>query len=403
MKIFIVFGTRPEAIKLAPLIHSLKKSFDVRIVSSGQHLELTEQVIEFFKLRPNYTFGCMTKKPDLEKLYMCIAMNIRGLIDHEDPDLIIVQGDTLTAFATAFVGFLLKKPVFHLEAGLRTWKKFLPYPEEMLRLLLSRIADVHFTPTRQAAKNLMSEGIRHDRIVITGNTVVDALLLAQTLVDETRVLKDLSLNGADGGMLMGSKKLVLITSHRRENIGEPLRNICKAVKQLARTYKDTIFLWSLHKNINVRNIVLEVMKARPKNLFISEAFSYETMVYLMKQSSVLMTDSGGIQEEAPAFGKPVIILRDTTERPEVINAGFGFLAGSSEEKIKNIFARICKDTSIYARLSKKQNPFGDGKASERIRQFIMLDRTQSFIKNYPSSAENSLWEKGKLNRKEGKK
>jgi UDP-N-acetylglucosamine 2-epimerase len=298
---------------------------------------------------------------------------------------------------------MLKKPVFHLEAGLRTHKKFLPYPEEMLRLLLSRIADVHFAPTKQAARNLIAEGIRRDRILITGNTVVDALLLAQTLIDEKRVFKDLSLKGADGGLLMGSKKLVLVTSHRRENIGEPLKNICKAVKQLARTYKDTIFLWSLHKNINVRNIVLEVMKARPKNLFISEALSYETMVYLMKQSAVLMTDSGGVQEEAPAFGKPVIILRDTTERPEVIDAGFGFLAGSSEQKIINVFTRIYRDKAIHARLSKKQNPFGDGKASERIHQFLMLDRVQSFIKNYPSSAEELLLEKEKLILKEKKR
>jgi UDP-N-acetylglucosamine 2-epimerase (non-hydrolysing) len=400
MKIFIVFGTRPEAIKLAPLIHRLQKSFDVRVVSSGQHLELTEQVIEFLRLRPSYTFGCMTKKPDIEKLYMCIAMNIRGLIDHEDPDLIIVQGDTLTAFATAFVGFLLKKPVFHLEAGLRTLKKFLPYPEEMLRLLLSRIADVHFTPTKQAAKNLIAEGIRQDRIVITGNTVVDALHLAETLIDERKVLGDLSLNGAEAGVLMGNKKLVLVTSHRRENIGEPLKNICKAVKQLAQRYKDTIFLWSLHKNVNVRNIVLEIMKTRPRNLFVAEAFSYETMVYLLKKSTLLMTDSGGIQEEAPAFGKPVIILRDITERPEVILAGFGFLAGSNEKKIIDVFTQIYSDTTIHERLSKKKNPFGDGKASERIHQFLMLDRVQSFLKNYPSSSEDSLWEERKYARKE---
>jgi UDP-N-acetylglucosamine 2-epimerase len=400
MKIFIVFGTRPEAIKLAPLVHRLRKSFDVRVVSSGQHLELTQQVIDFLSLRPDYTFGCMTKKPDLEKLYMCIAMNIRGMIDHEDPDLIIVQGDTLTAFATAFVGFLLKKPVFHLEAGLRTFKKFLPYPEEMLRLLLSRIADVHFTPTSQAAKNLMAEGVKKDRIVITGNTVVDALFLAETLIDEKRVAHDLAQNGFDGGIDIDSRKLVLVTSHRRENIGEPLKNICKAVKQIARRYKDAIFLWSLHKNVNVRNIVLEIMKTRPKNLFISEAFSYETMVYLLKKSTILMTDSGGVQEEAPAFGKPVIILRDTTERPEVIHAGFGFLAGSSEGKIVDLFSQIYRDGTIHERLAKKRNPFGDGKASERIHQYLMLDRVQAFIKNYPLSSEDSLGEKRKHTLKE---
>jgi len=400
MKIFIVFGTRPEAIKLAPLIHKLKKSFDVRVVSSGQHLELTEQVIEFFGLRPNYMFGCMTKKPDLEKLYMCIAMNIRGLIDHEDPDLIIVQGDTLTAFATAFVGFMLRKPVFHLEAGLRTLKKFLPYPEEMLRLLLSRIADVHFTPTRQAARNLIAEGIRRDRILITGNTVVDALFLAQTLVDEKRVFDDLTFNGAEGRVLKSDKKLVLITSHRRENIGEPLQNICRAVKKLAQHYKDTVFLWSLHKNVKVRNIVFDVMKSRPKNLLIAEAFSYETMVYLMQKSHIILTDSGGVQEEAPAFGKPVIILRDTTERPEVIEAGFGILAGCGEENIIRVYRRIDNDAALHKRLSKKPNPFGDGKAAEKIHAFIKLPRVRSFIKNYPASSEVSLSVEGNRGVKE---
>lgn len=400
MKIFIVFGTRPEAIKLAPLIHRLQRSFNVRVVSSGQHLELTQQVIDFFGLKPDYTFGCMTKKPDLEKLYMCIAMNIRGLIDHEDPDLIVVQGDTLTAFATAFVGFLVKKPVFHLEAGLRTLRKFLPYPEEMLRLLLSRIADVHFTPTKQAAQNLIAEGIKRDRVVVTGNTVVDALFLAEALVDERRVFQDLSVNGFDAGMGIDSKKLVLVTSHRRENIGAPLKNICKAVKHLARKYKDVIFLWSLHKNINVRNIVLEVMKTRPKNLILAEAFSYETMVYLLRRSSVLMTDSGGVQEEAPAFGKPVIILRDTTERPEVIQSGFGFLAGSNEGDIIDCFTQIYRDKMIHERLAKRPNPFGDGKASERIHNYLLLDRVQSFIKKYPLSSEDLLEEKRKHTRKE---
>jgi UDP-N-acetylglucosamine 2-epimerase (non-hydrolysing) len=402
MKIFIIFGTRPEAIKLAPVICSLRKSFPIRVVSSGQHLDLTEQVIDFFELHPDYKFGCMTKKPDLENLYMCLARNIKGLIEREDPDLIIIQGDTLTAFAACFMGFMLKKPVFHVEAGLRTFRKFLPYPEEMLRVLMSRIADVHFAPTRQAAENLILEGIRKDRIIITGNTVVDALLLAQTLIDEKRVINDLSQNGANAETLMSGKKLVLVTSHRRENIGVPLKNICKAVKRLAREYKNTIFLWALHKNIEVRNIVLEMMKSRPKNLLIAEAFSYETMVYLMKKSHILLTDSGGIQEEAPAFGKPVIILRDTTERPEVIDSGFGFLAGSNVEKIMNIFSKIHRNKDMYAHLAKKKNPFGDGKASERIRQFLMLDTVQSFIKNYPSSVESSIPLKGKIYIQEGR-
>ncbi|MFN3479039.1 MAG: non-hydrolyzing UDP-N-acetylglucosamine 2-epimerase [Thermodesulfovibrionales bacterium] len=390
MKIFIVFGTRPEAIKLAPVIYRLRNKFDVKVVSTGQHLELTHQVIDFFRLKPDYSFGCMTDKPDLEKLYECIQKEMRIAIDKEDPDLIIVQGDTLTAYAAAFVGFMLKKPVFHVEAGLRSFNKYSPFPEEMLRVLISRLVDFHFAPTLMAYKNLLSEGIRKDRIIITGNTVVDALLLAQKLLDEKAALEELSGYYPNIEMLLRTKRLSLITVHRRENIGMPLREICRAIRFLSERHKDTLFLWPLHKNPEVREIVLEELMNKKENIMFTEALSYQTMIYLMKRSHILMTDSGGIQEEAPAFGKPVMILRDVTERPEIVDVGIGFLVGSDKDRIIKLFSQFYEDENIYKAISEKINPFGDGKASERILQFLLREVVRDFINGYPSSSREVL-------------
>lgn len=390
MKIFIVFGTRPEAIKLAPVIYSLRDRFDVRIISTGQHLEMVQQVIDFFRLMPDYSFGCMTDKPDLEKLHECIQKEMRTVVDYEDPDLIIVQGDTLTTYAAAFVGFMLKIPVFHVEAGLRSFNKYSPFPEEMLRVLVSRLADFHFAPTLRAYKNLLSEGIRKDRIMITGNTVVDALLLGQKLIDEEAVLKELKTYDSNIEKLLRDKRLVLITVHRRENIGAPLKKICRAVRSLSERHKDVLFLWPLHKNPEVREIVIEELINRQENIVFTEALSYQTMIYLMKRSHVLMTDSGGIQEEAPAFGKPVMILRDTTERPEVVDAGIGFIVGSDEERITKVFSQFYDDDNTCRAISMMSNPFGDGKASERILQFLMQKNIRDFIKGYPTSCMRVL-------------
>lgn len=382
MKIFIVFGTRPEAIKLAPLIYRLREKFDVRTISSGQHSDLLNQVIEFFRIEPDYSFGCMTEKPDLEHLYECIHREMRMAIDKEEPDLIVVHGDTFSTYSACFVGFLLKKPVFHLEAGLRTFQKFSPFPEEMLRVLVSRIADYHFAPTQRAWENLVNEGVHKDRIIITGNTIVDALLLADTLMDEEAVLEELAKESQKIQEYLTQRKLVLVTSHRRENIGDPLRHICRSLRSLAHEYPDTFFLWPLHKNPMVREIVSEEMGERPESIVLTETLSYPTMIYLLKKSHIIMTDSGGIQEEVPTFGKPVMVMRDTTERQEVIDAGIGFLVGSDEEKIHEIFTMLHNDRKIRAAIAEKANPFGDGNASERIFQFFMRDDIRSFVKNY---------------------
>jgi UDP-N-acetylglucosamine 2-epimerase len=390
MKIFIVFGTRPEAIKLAPLINKLREYNNLRVVSSGQHLELLNQVIDFYKIQPDYSFGCLMDGQDLEGLYKCIHRKMRIAIDTEDPDLIIVQGDTFTTYSAAFVGSMLKKPVFHVEAGLRTRKKFFPFPEEMLRSLVSRIADFHFAPTLRAANNLKSEGIRGDRILITGNTVVDAFDLASTLLDEKKVLGEIARNDPKIPPLLNGNKIVLVTSHRRENIGDPLFNICRGVKSLGDTYRDTVFLWPLHMNPDVRNIILKEMQNRPANVFLTEAFTYPTMVYLMQKAAIILSDSGGIQEEASTIGKPVIILRESTERPEVLESGYGFLTEDDLTKITDVFSKLHANESGYKDLARIPKPFGDGRASERILDFLRLEEIQTFIENYPASAEDIL-------------
>jgi UDP-N-acetylglucosamine 2-epimerase (non-hydrolysing) len=388
LKIFVVFGTRPEAIKFAPLIYRLKERFSIRIISSGQHSELLTQALEFFNITPDYSFGCMSKNAglDLENLYECIHREMRVAIDKEDPDLIFVHGDTFSTYSACFVGYLLKKPVFHLEAGLRTFRKFSPFPEEMLRVLVSRIADIHFAPTERAGKNLLAEGVDKDRIFVTGNTIVDAQFLAEKLMDEETVLKELTSERNDIQDLLKDRKLVLVTSHRRENIGEPLKQICRTIKHLAKAHPDTSFLWPLHKNPRVRDIVsVEMAMAdRPENIVLTETLAYQAMLYLIKKSFIIMSDSGGIQEEAPTFGKPVIILRDATETPEVLDAGIGFLVGSVKEKITKVFLRLYHDSTLRETIAGIPNPFGDGNASEKIVQFLMRDDIRAFVENYDS-------------------
>jgi UDP-N-acetylglucosamine 2-epimerase len=390
MKIFIVFGTRPEAIKLAPLVYKLRDQNNLCVVSSGQHLELLNQVLEFYKIKPDYSFGCMMDGQDLEELYKCIHRKMRIAIDMEDPDLIIVQGDTFTTYSAAFVGSMLKKPVFHVEAGLRTGKKFLPFPEEMLRSLVGRIADFHFAPTLRAANNLKSEGIRKDRILITGNTVVDAFKLASKLMDEEQVLGEITRNDPKIPPMLNGKKLVLVTSHRRENIGGPLHNICHGIKSLGAEYSDTVFIWPLHMNPDVRDIIQKEMKNCPSNVFLTEAFTYPTMVYLMQKAAIIMSDSGGIQEEASTIGKPVIILRESTERPEVLESGYGFLTEDDYTKITDIFGQLHAKDDGYEDLARMPKPFGDGRAADRILAFLRLEVVRTFIENYPASAEDIL-------------
>lgn len=390
MKILIIFGTRPEVIKLVPIIYTLREMFTTRIVSTGQHAELMQNVLDFFRIQPDSDLSCMIDKPDLNRLAMHIEYKIHKAVVNENPDLIIVQGDTLTAYAAAFVGYMLLKPVFHLEAGLRTYDKYSPFPEEMIRALISRIADVHFAPTTRARNNLLAEGIRQDRILVTGNTGVDAVQLAQHLINEKVILDELAHLSIGMELLNHDREFVLITTHRRENIGKPLRNICRAVLHLGMQYKNISFIWPLHMNPQVRKIILQEMRQKSENIILTEALSYQAMIYLMKKARMLLTDSGGIQEEASLFGKPLLILRDTTERPEVIEAGFGVLTGSNKELIIKEFARVYEDKKFCEYMSTKQCPFGDGIASERIAKFLMLDEVKAFVSGYPNSVQKIL-------------
>jgi UDP-N-acetylglucosamine 2-epimerase len=392
----IGLGTRPEAIKLVPLIFKLREVHDVRIVSSGQHDELLNQVLDFFNVHTDYDLNCMGNVPNLEKLSINIIDTMGKVIEKEDPDLVIVQGDTMTVYQTAFVAFLRKKPVIHLEAGLRTYNKFSPYPEEMLRTLVGKLADFHLCPTGKSRDNLLAEGVRQDRILVTGNTVIDALLLAEQRINETNVFRELSAYNYPIDRLKQGARTVLLTVHRRENIGQPMMNICRAVKYLAERFPEIIFTWVLHKNPDVRRLILKETEGRTDNFAMIEPVSYESLVYFMKNSIMMMTDSGGIQEESPTFGKPVIVLRESTERPEIIDSGIGFEAGEgvSQQRIIDIFMKLYQDKELYRSIAEKENPFGDGKASDRIFKLFAQPDVQAFFKEYPQSASRTLDTRG---------
>ncbi|MCP5050507.1 MAG: UDP-N-acetylglucosamine 2-epimerase (non-hydrolyzing) [bacterium] len=392
LKIMISLGTRPEAIKLVPLIFKLKDDFEVKVVSSGQHNELLDQVLEFFDVKTDYDLNCMGDVPNLEKLSINIIDTMGGVIEKEKPDMIIVQGDTMTVYQTAFVAFLRQVPIIHLEAGLRTFKKYSPFPEEMLRLLVGRLADFHLCPTEKSKDNLLAEGIREDRILVAGNTVIDALHLAVDKIDETNVFKELEPFNYPIDKLKQGAQTVLLTVHRRENIGQPMKNITRAVKHLAKKFPDIIFTWVLHKNPEVRKMILDEAEGRTENFAMIEPVSYESLVYFMRKSFLMMTDSGGIQEESPTFGKPVIVLRESTERPEVIDSGIGFEVGEGvrEERIIELFMKLYNDRELYRSISKKENPFGDGKASDRILQLLLQEDVQAMFKNFPDSADHPL-------------
>jgi len=389
VKILIVFGTRPEIIKLAPVIHALKGSFDVKTLHTGQHVELAEDMIEFFRLKPDYNAECVLLAPDMEGIYECVDESITLSIHHENPDLVILQGDTYTAYAAAFAAFMLKKPVLHIEAGLRTNTKFKPFPEEGYRTLISRLTDFHFAPTRRACENLLHEGVRGDRIFIVGNTIVDAIQMVLSNLNEENALRELNDNHFDYNTLSLGKEMVLITAHRRESIGEPLREICRAVKFLSEQFENVLFIWSLHRNQGVREIVLDELRQKKENIVLVEALSYPTMIFLMRATTAILTDSGGIQEEAPALQKPVFILRDVTERPEILKSGLGVLAGTEKNKIIDTFSSFmthrgpCQTHAI-------ENPFGDGKTSERLLRFLMIDEVRQLIYDYPASADRVL-------------
>lgn len=363
-KLLFIFGTRPEAVKMAPLIKECEKypkDFNVKVAVTGQHREMLDQVLEFFKIKPDYDLNLM--KPN-QTLFDVTADALRGMekiLDEVKPDLIVVQGDTTTVFTGALAGFYKKIPIAHLEAGLRSGDKYSPFPEEINRILTGHIVDYHWAPTEQAKKNLLNEGIKEEKIHVVQNTVIDALFLALELLKKEgddkyiEFFKDIDFN----------KRIVLVTAHRRESFGKPFENICNAIKELSTKYPDVEFIYPVHLNPNVREVVYRILSNIP-NVHLIEPLDYPYMVWIMSRSYLVLTDSGGVQEEAPSLGKPVLVLRDVTERQEGVDAGTAKLVGTDKDLIISETSKLLDEQEEYDKMAHAVNPYGDGKASERI-------------------------------------
>lgn len=367
-KILLVFGTRPEAIKMAPLAISLKQGmlFDVKICVTAQHREMLDQVLAFFELTPDYDLNLMRPGQNLYQLTADVIVGMKPVLEALFPDVVLVHGDTTTSTAAALASFYAGIKVGHVEAGLRTYNKWAPFPEEMNRQLTSRIAEYNFAPTQKSKQNLLTEGITESSIAITGNTVIDALLCAQQKLityedEEIQQLKKL---------VDTTKKLILVTGHRRENFGDGFLNICEAIKQVAETNKDVQIIYPVHLNPNVQKPVYELLNNLP-NVKLINPLAYPAFVWLMTQSYLILTDSGGVQEEAPSLGKPVLVMRDVTERPEAVAAGTVKMVGTNKGKIVSSISELLNNTSLYQQMSRAHNPYGDGMACERIIKFLL--------------------------------
>ena len=373
-KILLVFGTRPEAIKMAPLVKKLQanpEDFQTIVCVTGQHREMLDQVLRLFDITPDYDLNIMKPNQDLYDITSRILLGMRDVLKEVQPDIVLVHGDTTTSMAAALAAFYQQIPVGHVEAGLRTGNIYSPWPEEMNRLMTGRISTVHFSPTPLAKQNLLQEHVDEAKIVVTGNTVIDALqMVVERLKNDEQLAgevkeKVLSM-GYDVNRLGEDRRLVLVTGHRRENFGEGFLNICHAIKHLAEQYKDVDFVYPMHLNPNVRKPVLEILGEKAENVFLIEPLDYLPFVYMMQHSTLILTDSGGVQEEAPGLGKPVLVMRDTTERPEAVEAGTVLLVGTNREKIEQGVSMLLDDADTYRRMSEAVNPYGDGKACERI-------------------------------------
>lgn len=376
-KVMLVFGTRPEAIKMAPLVKEFQKwpeDFETIVCVTGQHREMLDQVLHIFDIRPDYDLDIMKQGQDLYDVTARVLTGMRDVLKKASPDIVLVHGDTTTSTAAALAAFYQQIPVGHVEAGLRTHNIYSPWPEEMNRQITGRIAAYHFSPTPLSKSNLLKENVPEDRITVTGNTVIDALYWVVDKIKGDRkldaelevILKDA---GYDVNRLSDGKKLVLITGHRRENFGDGFINMCTAIKDLSQKYPDVDFVYPMHLNPNVRKPIHEVFGEDLSNLgnmFFIEPLEYLSFVYLMEKSAIVLTDSGGIQEEAPGLGKPVLVMRDTTERPEALDAGTVKLVGTDYDKIVNSVSELLDDSKAYERMSKAVNPYGDGKACGRI-------------------------------------
>ena len=376
----LVFGTRPEAIKMAPLVKEFQKypkEFETIVCVTGQHREMLDQVLHIFDIRPDYDLNIMKQGQDLYDVTTRVLMGMRDVLKESRPDLVLVHGDTTTSTASALAAFYQQIPVGHIEAGLRTHNIYSPWPEEMNRLLTGRIATYHFAPTLLSRQNLLQENVADEKITVTGNTVIDALYWVVQKIKENKTLAReleniLAKSGYTVSRLTQGKKLVLITGHRRENFGDGFISICKAIKSLSEKYPEVDFVYPMHLNPNVRKPIQEVFgESQKANMFFIEPLEYLSFVYLMEKSAIVLTDSGGIQEEAPGLGKPVLVMRDTTERPEALEAGTVELVGTDYDKIVNEVSGLLDSREYYEKMSKAVNPYGDGKACCKIIEALL--------------------------------
>jgi UDP-N-acetylglucosamine 2-epimerase (non-hydrolysing) len=388
-KFLVVFGTRPEAIKMAPVIMELLKhegKVKTIVCVTGQHRSMLDQVLQIFEIKPDIDLNIMSPGQDLTDVTTRVMVGMRDVLKNEKPDLVLVHGDTTTAMATSLAAFYQQIPVGHVEAGLRTFNKYSPWPEEINRQITDRIAEYHFAPTALNKKNLLDEGVSDCRIFVTGNTVIDALFIALEKIEKNNdvqhnVEKELISSGIpaenikhwDG--ILGKRRMVLITGHRRENFGNGFINICEAIKELAERNPNVDFIYPMHLNPNVREPIKilfgEALDKHKGNIFFIEPVQYLPFIWLMKKSFMVLTDSGGIQEEAPSLGKPVLVMRDTTERPEAVNAGSVKLVGTNSDTVINEVEKVLNDNKTYTQMVSAKNPFGDGYASNKILKTII--------------------------------
>jgi UDP-N-acetylglucosamine 2-epimerase (non-hydrolysing) len=388
-RILVVFGTRPEAIKMAPLINELKKYNNeilVKVCVTGQHREMLDQVLSLFEISPDYDLNIMKSGQDLYDVTTRVLIGMRDVLSEVKPDLVLVHGDTSTSTASALASFYKKIPVGHVEAGLRTYDKYNPWPEEINRQITGKIASLHFAPTQVSRNNLINEGVDDSNVFVTGNTVIDALQLVINKLNKIPTLKVEIINSLEKfgikrdyieAWVNGQRKMVLITGHRRENFGLGFINICEAIKELAIIYHEVDFVYPMHLNPNVRNAIHKVFGLNDKstrmqhNTYFIDPLEYLPFIYLMNISYLVLTDSGGIQEEAPGLGKPVLVMRNTTERPEAVTAGTVKLVGTDKQRIINEVKKLIENQNYYKSIALSKNPYGDGSASKKIKEAIM--------------------------------
>jgi UDP-N-acetylglucosamine 2-epimerase (non-hydrolysing) len=380
MKVLTIFGTRPEAIKMAPLVHALNESkdFESSVCVTAQHRHMLDQVLTTFGIVPNYDLDLMRPNQNLNSLTSAVLTELPAVFSTSKPDVVLVHGDTTTAFASSVASFYAGIPVGHVEAGLRSFNLSAPFPEEFNRKVVSTVAQWHFAPTLTSRENLLKEGVHPDLISVTGNTVIDALFLSLARIERDTERRAGIVTTLDAQLDFDwqKRRFVLVTGHRRENFGDGFRDICSALAELARMHPEVHFVYPVHMNPSVRGPVFRLLSG-VRNIALIEPLDYEPFIYLLKHCHLVLTDSGGIQEEAPSLGKPVLVMRDVTERPEAVDAGTVRLVGASASRIVPELSALLSDVALYEKMSRSHNPYGDGKACNRIQQALLQGTAKS--------------------------